>query len=149
VNTNTQADRSSYLPLLITGVAVILFSTAAIARMMGWGPNSSDDSGDILVLNQKAAAPTREARARPRCPECGMIMSVREIARHDQDSDPGAAGAVTAGNRDETRVRSAKSYEIIVRMADGSSRVIDDATAASWRIGERLIIIGGVKPSNR
>jgi outer membrane lipoprotein SlyB len=43
----------------------------------------------------------------------------------------------------------AKSYEIIVRMADGSSRVIDDANPARWRTGERLIVIGGVRPSNR
>jgi hypothetical protein len=30
-------------------MAVILFSTAGIARMMGWGPDSIDDSGDILL----------------------------------------------------------------------------------------------------
>ncbi len=145
----TQADKFSYLPLLITGIAVILFSTAGIARMMGWGPNSTDDSGDILALDQTAPVTTSEARAKPRCPECGVIVSMREIERHDEDSGPGAAGGVTAGNRDETRVKSTKSYEIIVRMADGSSRVIDDANPARWRTGESLIVIGGVKPSNR
>ena len=150
MNMETQADKSSYLPLLITGIAIILFSIAGLARMMGWGPNWTGDSGDIPALSREAAVPTSEARAKPRCPECGVIVSMREIERHDEDSGPGAAGGVTAaGNRDETRVRSANNYEIIIRMADGSSRVIDDAGAASWRIGERLIVIGGVKPSNR
>ena len=146
----TQPGKSSYLPLLITGIAVILFSTAGIARMMGWGPNSTGDSGDILTLDQAASVPARsEARAKPRCPECGVIVSMREIQRHDEDSGPGAAGGVTAGNRDATRVKSTRSYEIIVRMADGSRRVIHDAKPASWRTGESLIVIGGVKPSNR
>ena len=37
-----QTDKKySYLPLLITGVAVVLFSSAGIARMMGWGPDAS------------------------------------------------------------------------------------------------------------
>jgi hypothetical protein len=156
----TQADKSSYfhragaargvLTLLITGIAVILFSTAGIARIVGWGSNSTDDSGDILALDQTAPVPTTsEARAKPRCPECGVIVSMREIERHDQDSGPGAAGGVTAANRDETRVKPTKSYEIIVRLADGSSRVINDANPARWRPGERVIVIDGASASNR
>jgi outer membrane lipoprotein SlyB len=144
----TQAHESSYLPLLITGIAVVLFSTAGIARMMGWGPNSTDDSGDILALDETAAVPTTsEARAKPRCPECGVIVSIREIKRHDENSAP--AGGVTAGDRDEMRVKSTRTYEFIVRMADGSRRVINDANPESWRTGERLMVIGGLKPSNR
>ena len=43
----------------------------------------------------------------------------------------------------------AKSYEIIVRMADGLSRVFNDANPARWRSGERVIVIDGADPSNR
>jgi hypothetical protein len=57
----TQADKSSFLPVLITGIAVILFSSAGVARKMGWGPNSTDDSGDILALEQAAPVPTTSA----------------------------------------------------------------------------------------
>jgi len=155
----TQADKSSYfhragaargvLTLLMTGIAVILFATAGFARIVGWGPNSTDDSGDILALDQAAPGPTSEARAKPRCPECGVIVSMREIERHDQDSGPGAAGGVKTGNRDETRVKPARSYEIVIRLADGSSRVINDAKPARWRPGERVIVIDGADPSNR
>jgi len=146
----TQAGKSAYLPVLVTGIAIILFSTAGIARMMGWGSTSTDESGDVPALNQRASVPTTsEARARPRCRECGVIVSMREIASHDEDSGPGAAGEVTAGDRDETRSKSARSHEIVVRMADGSSRVIDDANPASWRAGERVIVIDGTNPSRQ
>jgi hypothetical protein len=125
----TQSDKSSFLPPLITGVAIVLFSTAGIARMMGWGPNSTGDSGDMLAPGQTASVPASgEARARPRCAECGVVVSMREIEGHDE-----------AGKR----------YEFIVRMADGSNRVIADANPASWRTGEGVIVLGGVKPPSR
>ena len=146
----TQAARSSYLPLLITGIAIILFSTAGVARMMGWGPNSTEDSRDILALDQTAPVPAkREARPASRCPECGVIVSMREIQRHDKDAAPGAAEGTTAPNGEEIRAKTTRSYEITVRMADGSSRVIEDANPAEWRTGESLIVIGGVKTADR
>lgn len=64
----TQADKSSYfhragaaggvLTLLITGITVILFITAGIARIVGWGPDATGASGDILALDQAAPVPT-------------------------------------------------------------------------------------------
>jgi hypothetical protein len=156
----TQADKSSYfhragaargvLTLLMTGIAVILFATAGFARIVGWGPNSTDDSGDILALEQTAPVPaTSETRVKPRCPECGVIVSMREIEVLNEDSGPGATGGVVAGNPGETRVESTRSYEITVRLADGSSRVIIDAKPASWRPGERVIVIDGASAPNR
>jgi hypothetical protein len=56
---------------------------------------------------------------------------------------------VMAGTPDETRAGSARSYEITVRLADGSRRVIDHASPANWRPGERVIVIDGANPSDR
>jgi hypothetical protein len=109
-------------PLLIAGIAVILFSSAGFARMMGWGPGAGY-SGASLALD----VPAGEARAGPSCPECGMIVSVREIEERNEGSPP--------------------SYEFVVRMADGSSRVIEDADPGRWRTSERLKIIDGINPS--
>lgn len=145
----TRADKAPYLPLVMAGIVIVLFSTAAIARMLGWGPNSAGESGDVLVLEQAAPATTSAPRTKLRCPECGEIVSMREIARHDENSGLAAAGEVTAGDRDGTRVNSIRSHEITVRMADGSRRMIEQANPASWRPGERVIVIGGVTPSNR
>ena len=142
----TQANKAPYLPLVLAGIAAILFSTAVIARIIGWGPNSAGDSGDILALDQAALATTSAPRTTPRCSECGEIVSMREIARHDENPSLAAAGQATIGNRDETQVTSIRSHEIMIRMADGSRRMIEQANAASWRHGERVIVIGGVKP---
>jgi hypothetical protein len=135
--------------VLITSIAVVLFSTASIARIMGWSPNWNKYSGDILALDQMTAVPgTSESRAKPRCAECGVFVSMREIEGHEPSGAEAAAG-VTAGNGDELLAQSTKSFEIIVRMADGSYRVIDDPKPATWRPGEGVIIIGGVDSSNR
>ncbi len=159
-----QGNKSPCLPLLITGIAVILFSTAGIARMMGWGPNSTDGSGGILALDNFPAASARpvavtvqtaagqvegEARVKGKCAECGVIVSMREIDARDKGAGLDASGGAVAGNQDELPVASIRRYEITVRLADGSSRVINDANPASWRPGERLIVIDGAIPSNR
>jgi hypothetical protein len=156
---NPQAGKFSYfhragaargvLAPLIIGIAIVLFSSAGIARMMGWGSIAADDSGDILTLDE-AAAPGQamsEARTNARCAECGMFVSMREI--ESEDPGPGAAGGATAGNRDEIRGQPARNYEITIRMADGSSRVIGAANPAAWRTGERLIFIAGAIPPHQ
>ena len=161
---NTPANKSRYLPLLIVGIAVILFSTAGIAAIMGWLPASPDGSGDTLapddlpVASAKLVAGTAqtapvqvegEARAKGRCAECGVIVSTREIDARDEGAGLDASGGVVARNQDELRVTSAGRYEITIRLADRSSRVINHASPASWRPGERVIVIDGANPSNR
>ena len=143
------AARGVLVPL-ITGIAIVLFSTAGIARIMGWGANSTDASGDGLAPDQMPAVETMsEARVFARCAECGVIVSMRKIERHKEEPDPGAAGSGAAGNRDESRLKASRNYEFTVRMDDGSSRVIEAANAAAWRRGERLIVIAGAIPSHQ
>jgi len=60
-----------------------------------------------------------------RCLHCGWIESKREIP-------PGA---------DEPR--GARSFEYTVRMNDGSSRVFRESLPATWRLRERLTVLGG------
>jgi len=161
---NTQANRSRYLPLLIVGIAVILFSTAAIAAIMGWLPASTNGSGVILapadrpVASAKPVAVTTqtapvqvegEAGAKGRCAECGVIVSTREIDARDEDTGVDASGGAVARNQDPLRVTSARRYEITIRLADRSNRVINRASPASWRPGESVIVIDGANPSNR
>jgi hypothetical protein len=139
-----QANRPPYLAPLIVGMAVILFSTAGIARMMGWGPDSTDDSGGILSAQAGGAA-----RAKGRCAECGVITSMREIAARDEGAGLDASGGTVSGHQDALPETSARRYEITIRLADRSSRVINYASPASWRPGERVIVIDGANPSNR
>ena len=114
--------------------------------------------------------------ARAQCAECGVIEAVREIDAKGEGSGigavggavvggvlghqvgsgrgrdiatvVGAVGGAVAGNEIEKRVKSSKSYEITVRFEDGSSRVVNEATAPSWRTGDRVKVINGVIQSN-
>ena len=160
----TQARRAQYLPLIMVGIAVILYSTAAIAAILGWRSASTDGSGDTADVRKVAVAaveavPVTEytaqrrakarARANGRCAECGIIVSIGEMAKHEDEFGSGAAIGLTAGNRDESRLKSTRRYEINVRMADGSNHVVNHASPASWRTGERVIVIAGSNPSRR
>lgn len=114
--------------------------------------------------------------AKAKCAECGVVESVREIETKGEGSGLGAVGGAVvggvlghqvgggsgqkiatvvgavggamAGNEVEKRVKSSKSYEITVRFEDGSSRVIHEASAPSWRTGDRVKVINGVIQSN-
>jgi outer membrane lipoprotein SlyB len=116
------------------------------------------------------------APARARCAECGVIEAVREIDTKGEGSGigavggavvggvlghqvgggrgqdiatvVGAVGGAVAGNEIEKRVKSSKSYEITVRFEDGSSRVINEANAPSWRTGDRVKVVNDVIQSN-
>jgi len=136
----------------IAAIAVIAFGTAGFARVTGWSAGPGEVSGETSALERTGPQPAESmARSRLLCAECGTIVSVREIEVPVDDSGSGAAGGATASNRDgdESRGKSVRRYEISLRMADGSSRVIDDAFPARWRPGERLVVIAGSDPLRR
>jgi hypothetical protein len=161
---NTPLTKSRYLPRLVVGMAVILSSTAGIAAIIGWLPTSTGGASALAALDNlpvaaaKAVAVTAksapgrvegEARANGRCAECGVVVSTREIDARGEGAGLAASGGAVAGNHDELRVTSARRYEITIRMADRSSRVLNQSSPASWRPGEHVIVIGGARPSNR
>jgi outer membrane lipoprotein SlyB len=110
------------------------------------------------------------------CAECGVVESVREIDAKGQGSGlgvvggavvggllgnqvgggrgkdvmtvVGAVGGAMAGNEVEKRVKATKSYEVTVRLNDGSSRVISEASAPSWRAGDKVKVVNGRIQSN-
>lgn len=135
----------SHLTLLITGMAIILFSTAGIAHMMGWNANVTDDAAGILPPQQAVPAKSAKAYARRRCPECGVIVSMQKIQDRDDAPVIQTAGGARAGNPDEVSGKLSSRYAITIRMSDGSIRVIENANPPQWRTGERLIVIGAGK----
>lgn len=110
------------------------------------------------------------------CAECGVIESVREVAAKGQGSGLGAVGGgvvggllgnqvgagrgkgvmtvvgvvggALAGNEVEKRVKTTKSYEVTVRLNDGSSRVISEANLPTWRTGDKVKVVNGAIRSN-
>jgi hypothetical protein len=145
-------DRASSVPevllQLIAGIAVFVFIVMGVARVTGWELISTVDAGAIPVSGQAAIVPAAgEVRARPRCPECAVIVSMSEIESRDEDTDPVAVAGTTTGNRNEMPGKKTGGYEIIVRMSDGTNRSIYAANPARWRMGESLIVIAGTGPS--
>jgi len=119
------------------------------------------------------APPVQVASSAPvtKCNDCGVIESVREIAAKGEGSGLGAAGGAVvggllghqvgggsgkqiatvvgavggavAGNEVEKRVKATKSYDITVRLDDGSTRVVNELNAPSWRSGDRVRVVDG------
>jgi hypothetical protein len=80
---------------------------------------------DIATQAGEELLPVDATAKQRRCPHCGWIESKREIL---------------AGVADPL---AARTYEYTVRMMDGSSSVFQQALPASWRLNERLTVIGG------
>lgn len=118
-------------------ILVVLFSSVGIAHVAGRAPVSSGDAANVPELDGLPAV-------KAKCAGCGVIVSMRDIELRDDST-----GFDAAGDPDETRVKSTKSHELTIRLADGSSRVITEASPARWRLGERVIVIDGASSSNR
>ena len=114
--------------------------------------------------------------SRAPCTECGVIESVREVdakgkatgvggvggavvggllgnqigAGRGKDvmTVAGAVGGALAGNEIEKRANSTKSYQITVRLDDGTSRVFNEASPPAWHAGDKVRIVDGQIRSN-
>ena len=104
------------IPILL----VLLF--AAAAALFSPPPPRADANPGAARL--PAAVPEIVSR---RCPHCGWIESKREILA--AVANPAALAI----------------YEYTVRMGDGTSSVFREQLPVSWRLGERLIVIEGVR----
>ena len=163
---STQADRFRYLPLLIAGIAVVLFSTAGIARIAGLFSVPTGDSSDAVVVAGIPAAEVIEGavqgvpqsrvggkgakgggRGKVRCAHCGVIVSVVEMGKTAADRSTIETTRVTTGPAIETSINLIQRFTITMRMADGSIRTIDEASPATWRVGEQVILIAGANLS--
>lgn len=108
-----------YPLMLIAAITVIVFSVVGIATMMGWMP--------ATLSRGKVAAPAgpdagRPARPAPLCDNCGVIESVRELRVKDE----------------VTNMKSGVSYQIRVRMSDGSARVFHESARPVLAVGEKV-----------
>lgn len=117
------------------GLAAFLFSSVAMSgvAILQWfhGP-SEPITGGIFAPGQFSAttglSDVVQALVKPRCEECGVVDSNRRLA----------ATGDTPG-----------TYEITVRMSDGSMRILNDSRPASLRPGERIVLIGGLTAPGR
>lgn len=89
-----------YPLMLIAAIAVIVFSVAGIATMMGWLP-----SVESKVEPAAKAASAKSAAGRPRvmspaaaaCGDCGVVESIRAVEAKGEGSGLGAIGGAVVG----------------------------------------------------
>jgi outer membrane lipoprotein SlyB len=146
---------------------VQIASHAAAPAVSRTVPHSAPHSAPHHV----AAAPVKLV-----CSSCGVVESTRVITTRGEGSGVGAAGGAVlggllgnqvggghgkqlmtvagaiggavAGNQIEGRVNAAHSYEITVRMDDGSTRTVQQSAASDWRSGDHVKIVDGVLRGN-
>ena len=127
--------------------------------------NQAQDGGAPRMNDNVAPA------AKNWCGNCGNVESVREITTRAQGSGVGAAGGAilggllgnqvgaghgrqlatvagavggaVAGNQIEGNMKASHSYEIRVRLDDGSQRTFHQQNAPGWRNGDRVKIVNG------
>ena len=101
------------------------------------------------------------ATSEPVCKGCGVVESIREMKQRGDGTGLGAVGGAVvgglvgnqfgggsgkkittvagavggafAGHQIEKEVKATKSYEITVRLDDGSAEVVNTSTASSWQ----------------
>lgn len=101
-----------YPLMVIAAIAVIVFSVAGIATMMGWLPSvqskvepAVDSPADPAAMAQANTPPSgRPGMARPRmassvaaCGNCGVVESIRAVETKGEGSGLGAIGGAVVG----------------------------------------------------
>ena len=133
--------RPNFRVLLIAALVMVLAIALGIARMSGW---SAVAAGNVPGVVSPKGAPIPKpsaAYARRMCAACGVVTSMREIAITKEDALRQKMTIADAGSTGGATGSSGMKYEIIVSMADGSSRVFEEANPSTWRVGGRLIFI--------
>jgi len=115
--------------------------------------------------------PAQAASQQPICRDCGIVESMREIEKKGDATGVGAvaggigglilgrqvgngtgqriagvlgaAGGAYAGHQIEKNMKTAKSYEVYVRMEDGTYRTVPMATQPAFRTGDRVRLVNG------
>ncbi|MGZ8288729.1 MAG: glycine zipper 2TM domain-containing protein [Telluria sp.] len=111
------------------------------------------------------------APAKKWCSNCGNVESIRTITQRAEGSGLGAAGGAVlggllgsqigdgsgkklatvagavggavVGNQVEGNMKATTSYEIRVRLDDGSSRTFRQQSRPNWRTGQRVKVVNG------
>ena len=166
-------DRSAgilYPLMLIAAIAVIVFSVAGIATMMGWLPNvesktepaaKSAPAAKSSASRQRAMSSTGAA-----CADCGVVESIRAVESKGQGSGIGAVGGAVvggilgnqvghgsgrtaatvvgagagayAGNEIEKNNNRSVTYQVRVRMNDGTYRTVREGAQPALAIGQKV-----------
>jgi outer membrane lipoprotein SlyB len=145
---------------------------AAIAAPAPQREQSMQPAQPLQLAQAEAPRQTAQAAPhRAWCDHCGNVESVRTLTHRAEGSGLGAAGGAVlggllgnqvgggngrklatvagavggavVGNRVEGDMKATKSYEIKVRLDDGSARTFHQQNPPRWNTGDRVKIVKG------
>jgi hypothetical protein len=175
IEIRTQLWRRAYLPTWIAGISICLLAALGVVAVfrsipasygnipgdapstLGLAPSGSAEAPvDDPQAKVAVARDTINRRNRTRCLKCGVVESVRQIdlsaevvGQDTVDVKPtqGVSGGVPGGTV-AARAAVGNLYEIRVRLRDGSTTVLKEASPRMWRLGDRVLVIGRSNAEN-
>jgi hypothetical protein len=115
------ASTSRYAAVVL--VAAAMCGTIAIANVPASGRALQEPADEAVAATSNPA----KARKHSRCGQCGVIQAIRRVD--------------AAEGRPPT-------YEITIRLHDGSMRTHRNATPGNWQAGDRIMLIKGGRAAN-
>lgn len=129
----TQEVRNPLLTLQMGSITVVVLSLGAVAALMAVMPSVAAVSPSPTFAHAEPADEP-QPRVHAACEQCAVVTAMREIKPLEHEINSSA--------------ESTRRYQVTVRMRNGSTRVIEQARPANWRMNERLILIGGAHARN-
>ena len=160
-----------YPLMLIAAITVIVFSVAGIATMMGWLPSVEskvEPAAKAAPAKSAAGRPRVMSSAAAACGDCGVVESIRAVEAKGEGSGLGAVGGAVvggilgnqvgrgsgrtaatvvgagayAGHEIEKNVNKSVSYQVRVRMNDGTYRTFHEHAQPALAIGQKVRVTG-------
>jgi len=128
-------------------------------------------SANTAPQRELERAPEPQAAAPSTCKSCGVVESVRTIEHRAQGSGVGAAGGAilggllgnqvggghgrqlatvagavggaVAGNQIEGNMKATHSWQVTVRMDNGTKRTFNHTSQPAWREGDEVKVVNG------
>lgn len=155
----------------VIGIGALLLAWAVIAHVADSAPaigGASDGAAAVPALAAAGGAAgvsraaVRNARppdapaataesppSRRRCGGCGVVVAVRQVPVDGTSGADALSAALPSEFGGDGPLAAPPRHTFIVHLEDGSERQINDSNPLAWRIGERVMIIDGDRPSGR
>jgi hypothetical protein len=134
-------------PLWIAGIAVCLLAASGTVAIVGSIPASYASIPDEDAPSHGAVAPRGSENARVSDPQANAAITQASINRRNPAWCP-ACGVVESMREIEPSGEVGRQ-ELTIRFRDGGTIVLNEATRRSWRLGNRVIVIGGLNTPGR
>jgi hypothetical protein len=121
-------------------------------RLAGALHEAEDTFAKDPQADSASARATINGRNPAWCPKCGVVESMRQVVRSGdagrQDRGHAKLAGSVFGSAIAANAATERGYEMTVRFRDGSTTVFNEPNPRAWRLGSRVIVIGGSTASN-